>query len=145
MDKLALEIQYIQHELQTHVGTVFPEVVGVLTTPAALRRYAPAFAPFAESQLRIFETPQAIEREGLGVLVVVGDGLWPTLSLTAKVRDPKVADLPIVSCTPDRRFARNSPPPQIGLDYAGMFWLASQYLPMIRGRSSYVEFGVFDG
>jgi hypothetical protein len=145
MNQLEWENNYIQQELQRHVGMVFPDVVGVLTTPVIRRRYATALAPFAESQIRVFEKPDAVEPEGLGVLVVVGGGQWPTLSLAGKVPRDHVPSLPIVSCTVERQFARGAvSPDKIGIDYDGMFWLASKYIPMVT-RGAYVEFGVFDG
>jgi O-methyltransferase len=146
MEQLGWEDSYVQSELKKHVAMVTPGAVGVLTTPSDRQRYAAALAPFTDAEVRVFEAPDAVDSTGLGVMVVVAHGQWATLSLTAKFRSQYPADLPIVSCSCERRFtAAPGVPAGIGVDYNGMFWLASNYINTVGRGGSYLEFGVFDG
>src|SRR5689334_1474409 len=118
MDQISWENSYIHAELLKHVALVSPQGVGVLTTPSARSRFAAALSQFAEPQLRVYDDPAAIVRDGLGVVVVAAEGQWATLSLRAKLRELLASSLPVVTCTPERRFA-SAPltPDRFGLDY----------------------------
>jgi hypothetical protein len=146
MDQISWENSYLHAELLKHVALVSPKIVGVLTTPSARQRFGAALSQFSESQLRVFDDPGSVARDGLGVVVVAAEGQWATLSLRAKLRGLLASSLPVVTCTPERRFASAPPTPdRFGLDYPGMYWLAAQYIPTVARGGSYVEFGVFDG
>ena len=146
MDHVDWENGFVRQELERHVRLVAPNVVGLLTTPSGRHRFAPALGHFTGGEVRVFDDPKAVSLDGLAVIVVAAEGQWPTLALRAQLGHLHATGLPIVTCTPERRFAASTPAPErFGLDYPGMFWVAGEYIPTVARGASYVEFGVFDG
>lgn len=137
---------YIEAELRKHIALVAPLGVGLLTSPVTRERCASTIARFTSSEIRHFENPADVTPEGLGVIVVAAEGRWATHALRGQLTHLFDAGVPLVACTPERRFASSPPVPEhFGIDYPGMFWLASEYIKTVKRGASYVEFGVFDG
>ncbi len=132
-------------ELQRHISLVAPKRVGVIATSIAQSMYAETLNHLASSVTVL--DPDNPNISGVGVVAILGDTRAAARTAYAKTMARLSNAVPVVYCLPDRRMAQTAPGwENSGLDYEGMFNVASLYLPTVsRSPGSYVEFGVYDG
>lgn len=137
--------QRIYDDILSHLANVSPHNVALAVTSKAKERFALVLSAFSEERLSILDSGENLNDKVALVLVIAVnfDDARPTYT---SMRAVKEKGIPVVFCTPDRRVFDSIPDYKpIGLNYSGMFWLASQYMRTISEHGSYCEFGVFDG
>ena len=134
--------QRVKRELEQHLNLAGPGRVAVIATPGGRARFKDALHHFG-GKIPVFSDPSQIGN--CRVLAVIGEDIPSARTLHMSLSALKERGVAVVYCIPERRLATAPPGREnSGLQYEGMFRLASQYAPT-AGRGSYVEFGVFDG
>ncbi|WP_171900826.1 class I SAM-dependent methyltransferase [Stappia indica] len=93
------------------------------------------------------ETASTAEKLKPTVVVLVAGSLAESRDGYSKLHEVKKTGVPVVFALAERTLTRSSPDWQkSGVQYEGMFYLASQYCATILPRrGAYCEFGVYDG
>ncbi|MDX9689603.1 MAG: TylF/MycF/NovP-related O-methyltransferase [Alphaproteobacteria bacterium] len=137
--------QRIYDDILSHLADVSPGRVALVLTDRARDRFANVLSTFSEERLVLLGLREKPAND-VALVVVVACDVDDARPAYAAMSPAKEMGIPVVFCAPGRRVFDSIPEYKpIGLNYSGMFWLASQYIGTVKCRGAYCEFGVFDG